>query len=306
MRALLFCSALAASALLLSRPAEACSPAFATITDTSPADGAAGVPGDAVIRVYFGGGYTDFGSAPEVTITADGEAVSGAAEGWSRTIDLVEQQGLITFTPDAPLPAGAVVAVEVESAKGGPHAFSFTVSEGAAAVASAAPTLSLDRLEHFTIDPGQMSSCDDEAWWEVDWAVTPNNADPDSLSIIEIHKVSEDTDAELGEPLRVIGPIGEEGSATLSSRYRVDLSAGSDPTAECFVAVMRDGAGNPSPPSAMVCGEPAPEDTGGGDDTGEGDAEADGCSSVPLAASVWGALLALGAAAGRRRRRSHR
>jgi hypothetical protein len=304
MRTVLLSCVLFSSAMLAARPAEACSPASAQIIATSPGDGATAVPTDATIRVFFGDGYAEFGSSPEATVMVDGSAVPVTIDAWARATSMVEQQGLLTITPASPLPVGAAVSVEVPHSKSGPVTFNFTIGEGAATVAADAPTLVMDRLEHFTIDPNQKSSCDDAAWWEVDWSVSPGTADPDGLSIVEIYKVTPDWDGTLEAPFRIIGPAGVDNSEALDSRYRVDLSAGADPTEECFVAVVRDGAGNASPPSAMSCGE-ADEDTGDpGVDTGDEsdeDEKESGCSAVPLAASVWGVLLALGASVSRRR-----
>lgn len=293
--------------LLAPRPASACSPGIAQVVATSPADGAKAIPADTVIRLFAGDGYLDI-SDPDISVTADGKPVSGTASVWARAVDLISEQGVITFTPDALLAPGASVEVVLSDLKGGAN-IEFIVADSAASVADTAPELTLDALSHHTIDPNKKSSCDDEAWWEVSWSVALGNLDADELSMVEIHKVDVDWDgSSLGEPFRVIGPLGAASVATSSSRYRVDLSAGADFEGQCFVAVQRDGAGGSSPPSELVCGSApggdtgTPDDTGSPSDTGE-DEDKEGCSVVSLSASLWGVIAGL-VALGRRRRRA--
>lgn len=292
----------------LPRPAEACSPGDVLIVDTAPAAGATEIPEDALVRVYFDDGYLNYG-VTSATVTVDGVPVSGTTETWSRYIDMFSEQGLVTFTPDELLPPGASVSVAVTGSDAGVETFSFQVGEGLVEPVTDAPTLSLARLKHFVVDEGDMTSCDDEAWWEVSWEVTPAVVDPTGLSIVEIHAVTPSWNGDLGEPLRIIGPAGDAPVSSLSSRYVVSPSD-DDPAEQCFVAVLRDGAGNASPPSSMYCGAvDGGGDTGIGGDTGgnggggggHADGGSAGCSSIPVAASFWGMVMALGAAARRRR-----
>jgi hypothetical protein len=266
--------------------AQACSPGAAELVAATPADGAVDVPTDAVVALQFGEGY--LADTPTVTVRADGAPVDGTLTLFERTADLVRQTAFARFRPDAALPAGAAVEVEV-SGHGwddGVETFAFTVGAGPlGGEAPAAPVVEALAVVEEEPEAGMMNSCQTERWRELDLTVRPSAADPQGASWIVLRRVAlsgeEDVDFD------VLGPFSEAAPLTLSTTLSWDIDR--DLLDECFVAVQVDAAGRESPASEPACPAPAWE-CGSACATGTG-----------RPSGLLGVLLALGAAARRRR-----
>jgi hypothetical protein len=277
-----------AAALALTPDAHACSPGPADIAAHTPIDGQQDVPVDAVIHMQIGDGYLF--DEVVVDVTADGEPVAGSVDGWTRAVDLTVETGLMTFTPDADLPPGAEISVTIHDLNysGSDLVFGFDTQSGGSAGPPAAPII-VDLIGvHSDHEGDSWSSCDVEAWRDLDFIIEPGQADDARLSWIEIHRLG--VDGADASPLSVIGPIGGAEARSLSTV--ISFGVDRDLVDECFVAIQIDAAGVASAPSDPLCVIP----------DGEGLECGTTCSSAPLAASLVPGLLGMLGAALRRRR----
>jgi len=272
--------------------AAACSPGSAVVVGHSPLDGAEDVPTDAVIQIAVGEGYVEGVVGERVTVSIDGEAVTGTTTEWNRTLDLVEQIGIITFTADAPFPAGAAVDVVVGSPgfDNTDTAFSFAVGDTSAGSVASAPELSDVYVADAFADTEQMSSCEQESWREMSFTVRASETLEPALSWLVLHRV--DGGVVSDTPFDFVGPITDTAWEGESRRNFYDIER--DLADECFVAFHVDAAGRSSAASSAVCVDL---------DAGKMWESEKGCSALPRSgAALLGMLAAAFGLVGRRRR----
>lgn len=264
-------------ALSLAAPAAraACEAGPARIQTTVPPDRATGVPTDARIGLW----WTNYPQDPDfVEVRADGAAVTGAVE------TLVHQEsdalwtGVSLFTPDAELPPGARVTVEVTAPDGqGSHRFGFVVGEGPAEEAIAAPgflSLTVGEL------PEKAGAPCGEARRSFSGQIgVPAHADP--LSWLFIHRTT--PDGTLDDWFTVVGTAAD---APLTwTATSTDLERDLD--IECFTVVQVDPAGGRVSSAEPVCatlrGHAAEAEAGAGCAQAPGLAGLVGLLAAPLA-----------------------
>jgi len=179
-------------------------------THTQPADGAAGVPMDAVVRVMLGDNNQSRSDELELTVTEDGAPVAGAIEVWQAAEEGYSDYSFVVFTPDALFSPGAEVEVryldlaladaaaaqgsesaDVVEAQLDPYVTTrFVVGDGLA-VRATTPELRIDWIE-LGFDHIGFSSCRDIRDRDMQFAI---EAGPE-VALVTLWRTDED-----GEPL---------------------------------------------------------------------------------------------------------
>lgn len=250
----------------------ACESAPARIQATIPPDRATGVPTDARIGLW----WTNYDQDPAfLAVTADGVPVTGSVETLVHEESAARWTGVSLFTPDADLPAGARVAVEVTAPDGtGSHRFGFVVGETPAEEAIAAPGL-------LSLTVGELPEKAEAPCGEARRSFSgrigvPAHADP--LSWLYLHRTT--PDGTLDDWFTVVGTAAD---APLSfTATSTDLERDLD--IECFTVVQVDPAGGRVSSAEPVC---ATLQGRGAEDLAPA-----GCAQAPAVAGLLGLLVA--------------
>jgi len=261
--------------------AHACSIYFApSATHTQPADGAVGVPTDAVVRVMVGDFFDNQANEIELTVTVDGEPVEGATEQWNAAEQPYNFYSFVVFTPERPFEPGAEVELTyldlalMESLEyGDPEAVDgevvdpivtarFVVGD-APAIRPETPELRIDSLT-LGYDHIGLSSCRDLRDRDMRFAI---EAGPEA-DLVTLWRTDED-----GEPLvrmpALAYSVDDESLDfdALSFSWPVDVF---EPRTECFAVSASGANGVVAPLSSPICYRTRRSDCGGCASTGGG------------------------------------
>ena len=237
-----------ALALTLLDAALACEPPELEVYDSQPRDGDTASTA-AVVRVYFGGDNSDLSEEDSgLSVTTNGEAVSGSWKQVDRYVGDYTFQSVMTFTPEVPFADGAQVDVAVQI----DHidwSMTFTATEREPTQVTEAPIIERFRVRHDDNKWGGMCSIGEEERYAV-LQLTAAAADPNGA--LALYKVDSDWSGEpSGEPF-LISPGVQQGTQELTFWYANDDFT-TRASEDCMVLVQLDEAGNASEASEVDC-----------------------------------------------------